>query len=160
LNQASTKWRHEIQTKERAELQLKQYKDEVMMLQEALVIASHDMAKMQALLGPGGADEESSAGAADEHVDKAALFAANTEQEEEARGLLYAYIRDLGHDESTLSAEDKDVLVGMVMQASESGTRNRIDAFMTAARKPTKTRRKFTIREDGAYKSVTKQRDT
>jgi len=153
LNQATTKWRHEVQTKERAEIQLRQYKDEVMMLQEALVIASKDMAKMQVLAGVAQEEDEAQqpasgeGAAADDISDSADLRA-------EAKELLYAYIDDLGHSSVELSEEDEDTLVSMLVQASEVGIRTRIDKFMQAANKPKRPRRKIVIREDGAFKTV------
>ena len=153
LNQATTKWRLEVQTKERAELQLRQYKDEVMMLQEALVIASKDMAKMQVLAGV--AEQE-----ADTQLPPRSAAGDLTEPlgvddlRTEATELLYAYIEDLGHAEVPLSDEDETTLVSLLVQASDTGIRTRIDKFMQSLDKPKTMRRKIIIREDGAFKQV------
>ncbi len=153
LNQATTKWKHEVQTKDRAEIQLRQYKDEVMMLQEALMIASKDMAKMQVLAGVAQDEDdfEASAGAGD---DESTQVHASAELREEAKELLYAYINDLGYNHVQLQDEDEDTLISVLVQASESGIRKRIEKFMQAAEAPKRTKKRIIIREDGAFKKI------
>lgn len=118
-DQATTKWTHETSTRQRAELHVQQYKEEALMLKEALYIASQDMAALQERLQGGRAK----AGASPPD-------ASTAPEDAQTSALLEEFLADVGLASGALSPAAQAEVLGVLFEEATGRVRERLASVL------------------------------